>query len=195
MRPRLMTSNESKLKEFRRLGIDAEIGGPAADLVEPLADPLFTCAHKAFTCGPGSLCEDTRLDVDGADIGVLAKFLLEALPTLQGRRATFACCLALARDSDVVVWEGRVEGAIVDAMGAGGFGFDPFFAPDGGQGLRMGELDALGRKDEFSARARVCQSYLDSDPIAVFSFEELAKFQGPWQESEPSAAPAKRPAP
>lgn len=195
MRPKLMTSNERKLKEFRRLGIDADIGGPAEDLIEPLADPLFVCAHKAFTCGSGSLCEDTRLDVDGADIGILARFLLEALPTLVGRRATFACCLALAMENEVLVWEGRVEGVIVDSLGATGFGFDPFFSPDGGQGLRMGELDALGRKDEFSARARVCENYLGSEPIATFSFAELAEFKGPWQDSEDAPAPSKSPSP
>lgn len=180
-RPRLMTSSLKKIAEFQFLGLDVEIGGPSPDLKEPLADPLFIAAHKAYTSGIGSLCEDTRLDVQGARMGVEARFFLEALPTLAGRRAVFACCLALSVAGECLVWEARVEGSICAQRGSDGFGFDPFFEPDGSAGLNLSELAALGRKHEYSARARVCSAFASQPSTARFAHAHLAAYDGPWQ--------------
>lgn len=181
MRPRLMTSNPKKIHEFKRLGLDADMAGPSADLREPLSDPYFVCAHKAWASGAGALCEDTRLDVDGADIGILARFSMDKLSELEGQGAQFACCLALHTGTEVWVWEGSVDGRIGQPR-SGGFGFDPFFYPHGAHGLCLGELDQAGRKDEFSARARACLAYLNEPPISKFNLADLEAFQGPWQD-------------
>lgn len=195
-RPRLMSSNPSKLREFARLGIEADIQAPSADLEEPeVSDPLFVAAHKAFQCGPGALCEDTRLDVQGADIGPLIRFQMDRLEALQGRPATFAVTLALHQGDRVDVWEGAIEGRLQAQDGVGGFGFDPFFVPDGAEGLSLARLEAQGRKDEFSARAKACQALRGHPPLKSFSIESLAAFNGPWQnETLPEKAPgASRP--
>ena len=181
MRPKLMTSNQRKIAEFTRLGLDAEIGEPAPDLREALAEPLFVSAQKAFACGAGSLCEDTRLDVEGAELGVLVKFGMEDLDKLQGRRARFACCLALATESEVLVWEGAIDGVMGEARGPAGFGFDRHFHPDGAGGLSLSELSAQGRKDDFSARARACSLFKRAEPSKRFPLAELAAYEGPWQ--------------
>lgn len=181
MRPKLMTSNPSKIAEFTRLGIDADIGSPTPDLREALAEPLFISAQKAYACGPGSLCEDTRLDVEGAELGVLVKFGMDELESFKGRRARFACCLALATETEALVWEGYIDGVIGEARGPAGFGFDQRFHPDGAGGLSLSELSQAGRKDDFSARARACALFKSSEPTKRFPLQELAAYQGPWQ--------------
>jgi len=64
--------------------------------------------------------------------------LLEALKGLAAelRRARFVCILVIvAPDGRETVFEGHVEGTILDApRGEGGFGYDPVFKPDGFDG-------------------------------------------------------------
>ena len=75
------------------------------------------------------------------------------------RRARFRCVLALARESEVVrTFEGAVEGVITDVeRGAGGFGYDPLFQPDG-YDATFGELDA-SVKNSLSHRARALAAF------------------------------------
>jgi XTP/dITP diphosphohydrolase len=51
----------------------------------------------------------------------------------ENRSARFRCVIALARNGKLLgTFEGAVEGNIVDPpRGAGGFGYDPVFQPDG----------------------------------------------------------------
>ena len=180
MRPKLMTSNLDKIKEFARLGIDADIGGQANDLHEALAHPWFVAAHKAHLNGTGALCEDTRLDVEGADIGIEARFLIDELPKLIERKAVFSVCLALCLEDQCQIWEGSIFGRIIAPQGTG-FGFDPFFSPDTASGLSLGQLAEIGRKDEFSARTLACLAFRNDKPVTTFTRTELAAYNGPWQ--------------
>jgi XTP/dITP diphosphohydrolase len=70
------------------------------------------------------------------------------------RRARFFCVAACARpDGRVALAEGSCEGEIsTEALGEGGFGYDPIFRPDGfAQGMAE-----IGReeKDALSHRGR-----------------------------------------
>ncbi len=114
--------------------------------------------------GVPALADDSGLEVDalGGAPGVLsARYagagasdadnveLLLAELRYQGallpaqRRARFRAVVLVAfPDGDEVVGEGSVEGTIVMAPhGAGGFGYDPVFAPDGADGRTFAELD------------------------------------------------------
>ncbi len=66
----------------------------------------------------------------------------------------FHCCMALARDGVVLqVTHGSVEGRLVtEDQGAGGFGYDPLFIPDGFNET-FGVL-AAAIKNQLSHRAR-----------------------------------------
>jgi XTP/dITP diphosphohydrolase len=68
--------------------------------------------------------------------------------------ARFRCVLALARGGKLTqTFEGVAEGTIVDApRGAGGFGYDPVFQPEGSR-QTFGEL-AAEEKNRTSHRAR-----------------------------------------
>jgi XTP/dITP diphosphohydrolase len=76
------------------------------------------------------------------------------------RSAAFVAVLCLAwPDGHEELAEGRVEGELVDPpRGAGGFGYDPMFVPEG-QGRTFGEMPAA-EKQELSHRARALRRLL-----------------------------------
>jgi XTP/dITP diphosphohydrolase len=77
------------------------------------------------------------------------------------RSAAFVAVLCLAwPDGHDELAEGRVEGELVDPpRGAGGFGYDPMFVPEG-QGRTFGEMPAAD-KQERSHRARALHRLLE----------------------------------
>ena len=122
--------------------------------------------------GLPALGDDSGLEVDALDRGpglYSARFageaatdaannalLLQSLAGVppDGRTARYHCALVLVRgQDDVLEVEGICEGRILDApRGAGGFGYDPLFLPEG-ETLTFGELPSP-RKDSISHRGR-----------------------------------------
>ncbi|GAA5481213.1 RdgB/HAM1 family non-canonical purine NTP pyrophosphatase [Haloferula sargassicola] len=80
--------------------------------------------------------------------------LAEEMAGVEDRAARFRCVMVLARDGEVVAdFSGAVEGRILTEMsGAGGFGYDPFFAPEGSD-QSFAELGAEV-KNQLSHRGR-----------------------------------------
>ena len=130
--------------------------------------------------GLPALADDTGLEVDalGGAPGVRsARFagddvtyaenvdkLLESLLDVPpgGRRARFAT-VAIARfpDGREVAAIGTVEGTIAtEAGGDGGFGYDPVFTPDEGDGRTFAEMSAA-EKHEVSHRGRAFRTLAD----------------------------------
>lgn len=88
------------------------------------------------------------------------ELLLEKLEGLDDskRRAYFVCVLCFyLSESEVFFFEGRVHGRIAPMVsGAEGFGYDPVFIPDGGEGDKtLAEVPVW--KNENSHRAVACQ--------------------------------------
>jgi XTP/dITP diphosphohydrolase len=128
--------------------------------------------------GLAALGEDTGLEVDalggapgvfsaryaGADATYadnVAKLLDEVDRVRRASRtARFRTVVVLSRpDGSEIVVEGVVEGVIVDApRGAGGFGYDPVFAPAGAGGRTFAEL-APDRKHAISHRGRALRAF------------------------------------
>ena len=58
--------------------------------------------------------------------------LLHELRNITDRRARFITVIALITDTGVNLFEGVLNGKIIDSLlGEGGFGYDPIFVPDG----------------------------------------------------------------
>jgi XTP/dITP diphosphohydrolase len=76
-----------------------------------------------------------RFAGEDADMAANRALLREKLSEVRGRErcGRFRCVLALARNGEVVrTFSGAVEGLIAPAeRGAGGFGYDPLFVPEG----------------------------------------------------------------
>ncbi len=178
MRVVLATANPDKVAEIAPLlaGFEVVPRPSALAEVEETADTLEGNARlKAeavcrFT-GEAAVADDTGLEVDalGGRPGVWsARFagdgatyadnvakLLAAMEGVDDRRARFrTVALAAFPDGREVVAEGTVEGRIDTApRGAHGFGYDPVFVPDDGDGRTFAEM-TTAEKEAVSHRGR-----------------------------------------
>lgn len=90
--------------------------------------------------------------------------LLEAMKGVENRKARFRTVIALNLDGKQYLFEGIVNGTIVkEQHGAGGFGYDPIFLPDGYEHT-FAEM-SLELKNKISHRGLATQklmNYLNS---------------------------------
>lgn len=77
------------------------------------------------------------------------------------RKAHFVCCLiAIDPEGEEFVFQGELHGEIAKmATGAGGFGYDPVFIPDGASGS-LAEMTAA-EKNKISHRAQALAGLLE----------------------------------
>lgn len=134
----------------------------------------------AGVTGLPALADDSGLEVDalegqpgvcsaryagrGANDALNRRKLLDELaklPAQTGRTARFRCVLTLAHRTGAVLgsWSGAVEGRIIaEERGAGGFGYDALFVPDGYEET-FAQLPAE-TKNQLSHRARATAAFL-----------------------------------
>jgi len=171
----LATRNSHKLVEVRRLlGEDGVLALPEAvelgpELGETFAENALAKARAAAAATGGvAIADDSGIcaaALGGAPGVRSARFagerasdeqnltlLRELVPA--GSALAYVCAIAYVDPADGVerVFEGRCEGRMApQPLGSGGFGYDPVFIPDGGDGRTMAQLDAA-QKDELSHR-------------------------------------------
>jgi XTP/dITP diphosphohydrolase len=167
----LVTSRAEKVAEARRMGYAVE--QRALELPEPQAvDPEEVVGPKARAAferlGAPVLVEDSGLAVAawGGFPGALVKWM-ETTAGLEGiarmlhpfpdRRATAICVVASFDGRDLRVGRGETRGAIAPApRGAGGFGWDRLFVPEG-QTRTFAEMEPE-EKDRLSHRRRAWEA-------------------------------------
>ena len=94
-----------------------------------------------------------RYATDGHDDEANKRLLLERMQGVENRAAQFRTAVALIMDGNEYLFEGIVRGDIAcEEHGAGGFGYDPLFLPEGGA-LTCAEMSAEA-KNEISHRGR-----------------------------------------
>lgn len=194
MRLVLATANPHKAAEIRALLAGHEIVERPAGLAEvdeteeSLEGNARLKAHAvARAAGSAAVADDTGLEVDalggapgvysarfaGADASYadnVAK-LLAALDGRSDRRARFRTVALVCRpDGSEVVAEGVVEGVIATRpQGRGGFGYDPVFVPDEGDGRSFAEMTpeekhaVSHRGRAFAALSRLLGPVLSDD--------------------------------
>ena len=182
----LATANPDKAREIAALleGFDV-VPRPAEvpDVEETGTTLLENARLKAQALvdatGEAAVADDTGLEVaalDGAPGVYSARYagegatyadnvakLLDALAGRSDRRARFRT-VAVARfpDGREAVAEGVVQGTIAEAArGDGGFGYDPVFVPDDGDGRSYAELSA-DEKNAVSHRGRAFRALAES---------------------------------
>jgi len=89
--------------------------------------------------------------------------LLTAMEGIEDRRATFTAAIAVAfPDEVIIVAEGEVHGTITTSLvGSRGFGYDPLFIPDEGDGRTFGEMTS-DEKHGLSHRRRALESLVEA---------------------------------
>lgn len=171
-----MNASKNKLEEFQTLfsnyGITLDTS--SVDLKEIDADPLLVAVQKASQIGQKILVEDTSLDIEGADVGIHIKWLLETLQEHVGKKATWRVLMAYREGDMVKVYEGKVTGTIVYPRGEGGFGFDPIFLPDGAS-----KTLAEDKPYVVNARYYAVKNFVENNPVATLP--AIDNWQGSWQ--------------
>ena len=167
--------NAHKLREIGQILPGWEISGEDSGAEETAETFVGNARIKARAIAPRHpgtwvMADDSGLEVDalGGEPGVRSAryageptdtpannaLLLKNLESAADRRAHFTCCVALigpAGEEHVV--EGRCYGRIaLAASGAGGFGYDPLFIPEG-HDRSFAELSA-DEKNAISHRGR-----------------------------------------
>ena len=85
---------------------------------------------EALNGAPG--VHSARYATDGHDFEANNRLLLKNLEGVENRRARFRTVISLLLGGEEHLFEGIVEGRIIDReTGHEGFGFDPLFVPDG----------------------------------------------------------------
>ena len=196
---RLNTSNEFKFKEFKRLFTkfgNLKLERTKIDLDEidvrvfpnslslsiltnslSQARPALVVAQKATSAGVNVLIEDTSLDVEGAEVGVNIRWIMDNLKDLIGRRAVWRVMLGMLRsDNKVYIYEGITNGVIVKARGDSAFGFDPVFLPEGST-----KTLAEDKPDSVSARCKAVEAMMEDDAVAIHCPIKKEDWKGKWQ--------------
>jgi len=162
-----------QVKSMREVGVVEEIIEDGSTFTE---NALIKARYVARKTGLSVFSDDSGLVVDALNGGpgiFSARFagenassaanvqkLLKELNDETNRKAHFICVIVLIYKGKEVVFEGRVDGVIAqEVVGAGGFGYDPVFIPDGNH-LTFAELDAAV-KNKISHRAQAVKKMID----------------------------------
>lgn len=117
---------------------------------------------EALGGAPG--VHSARYATDGHDFAANNRLLLKNMEGVENRRARFRTVISLILNGEEHLFEGVVEGRILDhESGHEGFGFDPLFVPDGSE-QTFAEMSAE-EKNAISHRGRAVRklaAYLHS---------------------------------
>ena len=113
---------------------------------------------EALGGAPG--VHSARYATDGHDFAANNRLLLKNLQGVENRRARFRTVVALILGGEEHLFEGRVEGRIIEhETGHEGFGYDPLFCPEGSD--RTFAQMTTDEKNALSHRARAVRKLAD----------------------------------
>lgn len=171
----MATGNHDKYREAREVLFEfgVELGLYKVERVEIQADDPMDIARHSLRQIPDDgrpiLVEDAGLFIDhyGGFPGPYSEYVLRKislpgiLKLMKGvdeREASYRSVVALKANEEIRFFHGTVGGKIAEGVrGTGGFGYDPIFIPDEGDGRTFGEMTD-GEKNAISHRARAFRS-------------------------------------
>ena len=84
--------------------------------------------------------------------------ILKTLDGITHREAYFRCVIGIHLNDEELFFEGECKGQVSEkALGANGFGYDPIFIPDEGNGKTFGEINST-EKQKFSHRGKAIEA-------------------------------------
>eukprot|EP01127_Copromyxa_protea_P018146 TRINITY_DN5638_c0_g1_i1.p1 TRINITY_DN5638_c0_g1~~TRINITY_DN5638_c0_g1_i1.p1 ORF type:complete len:188 (+),score=39.21 TRINITY_DN5638_c0_g1_i1:74-565(+) len=148
----------------------------SVDLDEILGTPEEVVQNKATEAGEGVIIEDTSLDIEGANVGVEIRWVMDHMDEFAGRKALWRVLLGVRKGEHVHIYEGLIEGTIVPARGNSNFGFDPVFQPAGSDKTLAEE-----KPDSNSARYAAIKALCEGNSKAVLPILPSSAWTGEWQ--------------
>lgn len=177
---KLVTSNPNKLAEFERFGLNLDMA-PGLDLKEVAGTSEQVAIYKAIEAGENLIVEDTILTIGGEEI-VDIRQRLDELEQWKGKEAVWQVSIACVAGCEVKLSVGRTVGVIdaPEAQYQTGFGFDPYFYPLGGS-QSLAHLDAIGGKDDVSARKQAITQFLNNEQCKIVPLTDVPAWTGDYQ--------------
>lgn len=179
--------NAGKVREIRDLlapfSIDVRSAGDL-NLPEPeetgstyAENAILKAVAAATAANLPALSDDSGVSVsalDGApgiysarwagpekDFAMAMRKVIDLVGPNPDRSVAFICVLCVAwPDGHTECFEGRIDGTLTEPRGTNGFGYDPFFTPDG-YDQTFGEMDPAA-KHAISHRARAFTKLIES---------------------------------
>jgi len=167
----MATSSEDKYREAREILAEfgVELGRIDAEKNEIQADDPVEIVEYSLRQmeedGRAVVMEDAGIFIEhfGGFPGPYSSYVLKRLDNpgilklmegIDDRRAHYQSAVALRRGDETTSFRGYVRGTIAKTIrGSGGFGYDPIFIPDEGDGRTFGEMTE-DEKNAISHRAR-----------------------------------------
>jgi XTP/dITP diphosphohydrolase len=180
----MATSSEDKYNEAREILAEfgVELGRIDAEKIEIQADDPVEIVEFSLRRmednGSVVVMEDAGIFIEhlGGFPGPYSSYVLERLDNsgilklmegVKDRRAHYQSAVAIRIGKKIKSFRGYVRGSITEIeRGTGGFGYDPIFIPDEGDGRTFGEMTEE-EKNAISHRARafrVLGEWLASSP-------------------------------
>ena len=158
------TSNKGKLNEYQTY-LNIDLKSTSIDLKEPDSDPITIICYKASQFeGKNVIVDDVSLDMVDQTIkspGTNIRWLIDQMETLLGKKAIFSCLIGIQKMNKIYIYQGKVIGTIVKPIGDG-FGFGPFFLPDGTD-KTLGEY----MDPKYNARYIAIQNLINDNHIDI----------------------------
>lgn len=172
----LVTSNNSKLREFKRFGLDLsyEKGKDISEVDGTIDDVII---YKALAAGKDKIVEDTILEVDGEEI-VDIRWKINQMD--KEAEAKWIVSLGYNDGTNIKVYRGIIIGNLHKSDKKSEFGFDVYFTPHGSE-VSLAILEEQGQKDNFSARKIACQALLKDEYILKKSINSIPEWNGNYQ--------------
>jgi len=178
---KLVSSNETKLKEFQRILPEMEIL-KGLDLREVQGTPEEVIIHKSLEAGKGTVVEDTILIIEGEEV-VDIKWKIQELKNLKSYntiKASWQVLLGYNTGKTIEIYKGIINGIIVPDSTDKGYGFDPYFLPDGSE-VTLAILEKENTKDNFSARRKALINLKTKRKEKVLRTKTIPKWTGKYQ--------------
>jgi inosine/xanthosine triphosphate pyrophosphatase family protein len=181
----LVSSNEDKLNEFKRLGLKNIKIEKGRDLKEVDADDITVITYKAKDAGKNRLVEDTSLNIEGETVGVNIRWMLNNLKKFENKKAEWVVLLGLNTGKEIKIFKGKIDGIIVNPniIPQNAFGFDPYFVPlkNNPNKFTLTELENKGFKDKYSARKLAIDNFIKNSSIKIINVKDIPKWTGKYQ--------------
>lgn len=175
-----VSSNIKKIEEYKSLGFDL-IFKSISDLKEVLSTDIDVITYKTLEVPDLHIIEDTSLDVEGLDIGVNIKFLINQLKTdknLNNKKLKWKVLLGIKENNKINISEGIVEGYLNNNfLNPNAFAFDDIFYINN-QSLH--ELKQQNPK-KYNARFLAMSNLINKNFILSLDIDKIPKWKGKYQ--------------
>lgn len=175
-----VSSNIKKIEEYKSLGFDL-IYKSIPDLKEVLSSDIDVITYKTLAVPDLHIIEDTSLNVEGLNIGVNIKFLINQLKTdksLNNKKLQWKVLLGIKENNKINIAEGIIEGYLNNnVLNPNAFAFDDIFY------INNQSLHDLKNQNpkKYNARFLAMSNLMNKKFILSLEIKDIPEWKGKYQ--------------